>query len=511
MVLMSMSRGLASFTKLSNKGTRDVDRFTKCVSTSRLLIFGIWEAGKLQTGIYLIAFTMMSKTKSTRSSKRKPPSEMKKVYREATTYEALELRLAVAFRNFENVLVAFSAGKDSGVLLNAAYDYAKRTDQLTKLAYYYQDYEAGYQLSNEYAERTFQALDGCRRYWLCLPISAACAVSMHQTSWIPWDANDKQIWCREMPKGDFVVNEKNCPFPFDKGEKGFDVRINFARWFGKTNGKTAVFVGLRANESLSRLATITSQHRTEMFDGLRYTKVVDRNTVNFYPIYDWTTEDIWTANGKFGWDYNKLYDKFYQAGMSLSQMRTASPFHQCGQENLKLYRAIDPEMWGRMVSRVNGVNFTGIYGGTTAMGWRTIKKPKHFTWEEYAHWLIKTLPDETRKTMERHIARIKKEWETKGHGRNPRVIKTMEKEGIVLEKTGQLDKRCTKPDIYEIVKIKNGFPDETSIPMFRKCPSWKGVCITILKNDFTGQYMGVGRTKKMLEARKRTLEKYKSL
>ncbi len=39
---------------------------------------------------------------------------------------------------------------------------------------------------------------------------------------------------------------------------------------------------------------------------------------NFYPIYDWKVEDIWTAYGKFGWDYNKLYDLFYQAGVSLS-------------------------------------------------------------------------------------------------------------------------------------------------------------------------------------------------
>ena len=434
-----------------------------------------------------------------------------KIYRSKNVFQAVQSRLEVIFRDFENVLVAFSAGKDSGVLLNAAYDYATKTGQLGKLAYYYQDYEAGYKYSTEYAQRTFEGLGGCRRYWLCLPIKAACAVSMHQTSWIPWDADAKEIWCRTMPEGEFVINESNCPFPFEKGEKGFDVRVNFSRWFGASKGKTAVLVGLRADESLSRLATITSQHRSEMHEGLRYSKTVDANTVNFYPIYDWTTEDVWTANAKFSWDYNRLYDKFYQAGMSIAQMRTASPFHACGQENLKFYRAIDSEMWGRMVSRVNGVNFTGIYGGTTAMGWRTLSKPKHFSWEQYARWLLDTLPEETKKTIVRNLERIKKDWEAKGHGRNPKVIATMEKEGIVLEKTGEIAKNCTKPGVYEIVKIKSGIPDETSIPMFRKCPSWKGVCITILKNDFTCQYMGVGRSKKMLAARKLTLEKYKNL
>ena len=34
---------------------------------------------------------------------------------------------------------------------------------------------------------------------------------------------------------------------------------------------------------------------------------------NLYPLFDWKTEDIWIANGKFRWDYNKLYDLYYKA------------------------------------------------------------------------------------------------------------------------------------------------------------------------------------------------------
>ncbi len=50
----------------------------------------------------------------------------------------------------------------------------------------------------------------------------------------------------------------------------------------------------------------------------------------------------------------------YQAGLTIDQMRVASPFHQAGQDNLKLYRVIDPKSWGKMVGRVNGCNFGGI-------------------------------------------------------------------------------------------------------------------------------------------------------
>lgn len=47
-----------------------------------------------------------------------------------------------------------------------------------------------------------------------------------------------------------------------------------------------------------------------------------------------------------------------------------------------------------MIGRVNGVNFSGIYGGTTAMGWKNIKLPNGHTWKSYAEFLLSTLPEE---------------------------------------------------------------------------------------------------------------------
>lgn len=422
--------------------------------------------------------------------------------------DAANKRLELIFNDFDNVLVAFSCGKDSGVVLNLAYDYAKKNNLLHKLSFYYEDYEAGYKYTDEYADRTFKELKVDKKYWLCLPISAACSVSMYEPRWIPWDEDKKDIWVRKMPEYDYVINQHNCPYPFVKGTKGFDARIQFSEWFGKTYGNTAVLIGLRAQESLTRRAIFTSQHRKFMHKGLNYSKTIDKNTTNFYPIYDWQTEDIWIANAKFEWDYNKIYDLYYQAGLTVDQMRVASPFHQSGQNDLKLYRVIDPNNWGKMVGRVNGCNFGGLYGGTTAMGWRNIKKPDHFTWKEYANFLINTLPSDTKKKFLYHINRLLKSWENKGYGRNPEVIEIMKNEGIVLENTKKISKLCTKPKIYEIVKIKSGFPDETSISDFRHCPSWKAICITVMKNDYTGIYLGCQRTKDQNISKQRALDKY---
>ena len=427
-------------------------------------------------------------------------------------YDAAMDRIAGIFKDFDNVLVAFSCGKDSGVLLNLAYRYAKENNLLHKLAFYYEDYEAGYKYTHEYAERTFNELQVERKYWLCLPISAACAVSMYEPRWIPWDEDKKDIWVRKMPTLDCVINEHNCPYQFIKGTKGFDLRIQFSEWFGKTYGNTAVLIGLRADESLTRHGIFTSQHRKFMHKGLRYSKIIDKNTCNFYPIYDWKASDIWTANAKFGFDYNKIYDLYYQSGLTIDQMRVASPFHQCGQESLSLYRVIDPDSWGKMVGRVNGCNFGSIYGGTSAMAWKKISKPDHFTWKQYAEFLLSTLPDNSKKKFLYHLGRLQKSWHEKGYGRNPRVIQQMIDEGIEIENTKEISKLCTKPDVYEIIKIKSGIPEDTGIKHgFRICPTWKSVCITIMKNDFGLTYMGVSRSQDHNILKEKGLQKFKKL
>ena len=95
-----------------------------------------------------------------------------------------------------------------------------------------------------------------------------------------------------------------------------------------------------------------------MYHNYRWTSKIGNDIYNAYPIYDWKTTDIWTANGKFGFDYNHLYDLYYKAGVNIERQRVASPFLCEAQESLALYKVIDPNTWGKMIGRVNGVNFT---------------------------------------------------------------------------------------------------------------------------------------------------------
>lgn len=432
---------------------------------------------------------------------------MGKIYTNQNVYDASQSRLEYIFNEFENVLVAFSGGKDSSVCLNMVYEYAKAHGMLDKVAMYHLDYEAQYQMTTDYVTKVFSEYPGIKKYWLCLPIAAQCCCNMTSGTWIPWEREKQNIWVREMPDSEYVINQDNVQFQFKEGDMDYKVQTNFSKWFSKEYGKTAVVVGIRASESLHRYVAVSKDDKKIIYDGKKWCSVIDKNTVNAYPIYDWETSDIWTANAKFEWDYNKLYDLYYQAGLKIDQMRVASPFNDCASETLKLYKVIDPNMWGKMVSRVNGVNFTGIYGGTTAMGWKSITLPKGHTWKSYCEFLLNTLDEDTRNHYIRIFNTSFKYWMEKGGNIDKDLYDEMlQKNNVKIKDVCQAKRYPNKNKV-----TFEEYPDDIDVGRFAEVPTYKRMCICILKNDYFCKYMGFGQTKSDLEKRKRAIEKYKNI
>ena len=220
------------------------------------------------------------------------------------------------------------------------------------------------------------------------------------------------------------------------------------------------------------------------------------------PIYDWKTQDIWIANGKFGWTYNHLYDLYYQAGVPLSRQRVASPFISQAISTLFIYKVVDPDMWGRMVGRVNGVGFAGIYGNTSAMGWRAIKCPAGFSWEKYMYFLLNTLPEETRENYLNKLRVSRKFWREKGGCLSEETIAKLRAANIPI-----IVEECTA---YHTDKkpVRMEYIDDINIPEFKEIPTYKRMCVCILKNDHTCKYMGFSQTKRERDMRKEVMDKY---
>jgi len=422
-------------------------------------------------------------------------------------YTAANDRLAFIFANFPRIYLSFSGGKDSGVMLNLTLDYMRKHGITKKIGLMILDNEANYDYSLKFMhsilEKNRDLLD---IYWCCLPITLPCTVSSYAVEWQCWGLRDKERWIRPMPTQDYIVNMENCPFDYFREDMNYDEFWDkFGDWYGQGE-RTACMIGIRASESLNRFRAILNE-RKECLSGQMWTKKNTDIVYNCYPIFDWRTEDIWTANAKFDWEYNQLYDIFYRAGVPIHKMRVASPFMSESKSSLGLYRVIDPHVWAKLCARVQGANFVATYG--KQLGYRSFKLPPGHTWKSFTKFLLDSLPQEVAVNFKMRFVQSLKVWGRTGRGLTTKVISELKEHGIVHAENGKTPhggKTRTRirirrfPDHLDMLSCNNG-----------EVASWKRFAITILKNDHTCKYMGLAPTKEQASRQRMIMEKYKKL
>ena len=354
---------------------------------------------------------------------------------------AANLRIKKVFDDFPKIYVSFSGGKDSGVMLHLVMQEAIKRKR--KVGVLFVDLEAQYKLTIDYVKEMYSKYsDNIDPYWVSLPLNLRNSVSQYEPQWVCWDEHKKNKWVRD-PDNKSITDFSYFPF-FRKGMEFEEFVPEFGEWYA--DGKLcACFVGIRSDESLNRYRTIAG--KKSIYEKLKWTTWCGGPLYNIYPIYDWKTADIWRFNGKYKADYNRLYDRMHQAGLTINQARICQPYGDDQRKGLWLYHIIEPETWGKVVARVSGANHGANYvqENGNVLGYRGITRPEGKSWEEFAMLLLSSMPKSTAEHYKNKISVFLKWYEDRGY--------------------------------------PNGIPDEG--PMTDKSkPSWTRICKALLRNDY---------------------------
>lgn len=408
---------------------------------------------------------------------------MAKKYLEKNVLEAAFERLEIVFQEFDNVYFSVSGGKDSSVMVQLANMVAKKMGK--KFDVLFIDLEAQYTKTIEHIEE-LKTLSQIRDFYhIALPMALRNAVSVLQPKWICWEEESRSLWVRDMPTD--AINFQNCPFDwFRKGEEFEEFIIQFADWYQKKyQGRVACGIGIRTDESLNRFRTIAFQDRKVTLKNYNWTtklKVNDKHieVYNFYPIYDWKVDDIWGAVSRLDLKFNYIYELMYKNGLSIYEQRLCQPYGDDQRNGLNQFKALEYDTWGKVLNRVNGVNFGNIYCKTTALGNIKSSKPSFMSWQEYTVFLLESIGIYNRDLMMHYYRKIKKF-----------MIWYKNKYSVDISNI---------PETAEC-KLENQ----------KKAISWRRIARAIEKNDFYLRRLSFAQTKSDDKELKRLIHKWDNL
>tara|TARA_B110000902_G_scaffold214154_1_gene245983 strand:- start:9 stop:1211 length:1203 start_codon:yes stop_codon:yes gene_type:complete len=354
----------------------------------------------------------------------------KKEYIEANVYEEALNRIRYLYDTFDNIVVNFSAGKDSTAVLNLALIVSKEKDRELTVNFF--DEEAIHPPTIEYAKRV--SVNPLINFnWYCLEFKHRNACSNEEPFWYCWDKEKEDVWVRELPEDCITSHPK-----FTK-EMSFQEFSSFLP--EKADGLTAILTGVRTQESFRRLKAVSSKKNDNYIAR-------DGHVAHCHPIYDWSSEDVWLAVHKFKWDYNKTYDIFNQTKLynKFLGQRVCPPFGEEPLRGLWIYAECFPEMWVKMLGRVKGVATAWRYANTELYGIGKKVKPDNLTYREWS--------------------------------------------AVILESYDTVDVNKIKKNLNSLIKrhydkTNDELPDEEVHPLTGT--SWSFICKISIKGDFKGR------------------------
>ncbi len=268
-----------------------------------------------------------------------------KIYSDRTVLDLALDRVRRLFDEFDNIVVGFSGGKDSTVVLHLALQVAKEKNKLP-LNVMWIDQEAEWQGTVDYATKVMTRPD-VKPYWFQMPMVITNNASSYNRYNYCWKEEDKEKWIH--PQHPISIKENK--YGTERFHELFEaiMKVEFK------DQSACYLAGVRAEESPKRFVSLTG---SLVYKDITWGKRLYRkyNHYTFYPIYDWSYTDVWKFICSNNIEYNRVYNEFYRFGRPVMDMRISNLHHETAIQDLLIVQEIEPDTWNRVAARIDGAS-----------------------------------------------------------------------------------------------------------------------------------------------------------
>lgn len=290
---------------------------------------------------------------------------MARGYVNRDVFQAALQRITSVYQEGNRVIVAFSAGKDSGVVLELAVMAARATGNLP-VEVMFRDDEILYPGTHEYAMRVASRPEIRMRWISCRQAEVNIYNRKNPFFYVYDERLDPDRWIVQPPPFIEWMPHNNNLYTL----------INSYVFPAAPGKRTVAVIGIRTEESRQRLFTIHSIH------GARSYAPDDPLMFNLYPIYDWKIGDVWKSIKDNNWDYNDAYDTMMKMGISPREQRiAAAAMTELGANSLQIASKAWPRWFDKVCDRLPGIRQVGQFGARTLKPIRKLGE----TWEKTYH------------------------------------------------------------------------------------------------------------------------------